>query len=160
MNKKKIAKIAKYVTEHLNSCSAISCNENNIDWCDYDEEVSAKCRSLVMSLVECNSVNIRVELNSDNIHIRSDDYTKIKSVTRSSYSDDDSLGIAIYKNRGFSLSQGYQFNTGYKDTKIYDDVFDAIKAHVSKTNSETFNIINDNVMKIFNRENNLKNLLE
>jgi hypothetical protein len=161
MNKKKIAKIAKYVAEHLDNCSTIkSCNESNIDWCDYDEEISNKCKKLVISLVECDSVNIRVELNSDNIHIRSDDYTKIKSVTRSNYSDDDSLGISIYRNRGFSLSQGYKFNTGYKDTKIYDDVFDIIKVNVSKTHLDTFNIINDNVMSVFNRENNLKTLLE
>jgi hypothetical protein len=160
MKKKKLEKIAKYVAEYLNNYSAIKSNESNIDWCVYDEEVSNRCKNLVMSLVECDSVNVRIELNYDNINIRTDDYTKIKSTKRSGYSDDDNLGINIYKNRGFSISQGYNLSTGYNDTKIYDDVFDAIKAHVSKTHIETFNIINDNVMRVFNRENNLKNLLE
>lgn len=160
MKKKKLEKIEKCVAEYLNNNNAIKSNENNIDWCVYDEEVSNRCKNLVMSFVECDSVNVRIELNYDNINIRTDDYTKIKSTKRCSYSDDNNLYINIYKNRGFSISQGYNLSTGYYDTKIYDDVFDAIKAHVSKIYIETFNIINDNVMRVFNRENNLKSLLE
>ena len=80
MKKKKLEKIAKCVAEYNNN--AIKNNENNIDWCVYDEEVSNRCKNLVMSFVECDSVNVRIELNYDNINIRTDDYTKIKSTKR------------------------------------------------------------------------------
>ncbi len=135
------------------------CSESpNLDWCEYNEDVSNKFTNLILSLVNCKSDNLSISLNESGIYIRSDDYTCIRKPGRGGYSDENNSNISIYKN-GFTITKGYTRNCGFHDPKMFDSVFDTFKKAITDRHSHCFDSINNDVMKLFNRENNLDELL-
>jgi len=127
----------------------------------YDEEVSNKFKKLIKNIIKYNN-NININISELNINISTNDIKDIKKYSNNLiHSEDNYLELSINKS-GFSLNHGYRKSSRYNDDKIFDELKPIIENRLKEINSENFNSIFDEVMKVSGmlRDNNLEELLE
>lgn len=163
MKKKDLKKIAKIITEEIrNYNSPVPEKIDEYSWCEYDPEVSAKFKKMILSLSNYKN-NLRFDVSDSRISISTEDLTLIKSVKAKPnqlYNEENYLRIEVIKD-GFSVNHGYNKRSFYKDDNMYNDLIDDIKDITKKINSDNFLEIWDDVMKESGviRDSNLDDLL-
>ena len=103
---------------------------------------------------------------SRNIEIGNIKYIK-KSPTPSSNgtvklsSGEEQLSIYIFKDKCFSITQGYSKQTKYTDVNMYNELIDIVKDKVKEINANNFNTIWENISRESGilRDSNLDEIL-
>ena len=163
MKKKDLKKIAKIITDEIrNYNSPMAEKIDEYTWCEYDPEVSAKFKKMILSLSNYKN-NLRFDVSDSRISISTEDLTLIKSgksKPNQLYNEENYLRIEVFKD-GFSVNHGYNKRSFYKDDNMYNDLIDDIKDITKKINSDNFIEIWDDVMKESGviRDSNLDDLL-
>lgn len=135
--------------------------------CEYDEEVSLKFKKLFNNIIKYPE-NIKITHASTyiNIEIGNIKYIK-KSPTPSSNgtvklsSGEEQLSIYIFKDKCFSITQGYSKQTKYTDVNMYNELIDIVKDKVKEINANNFNTIWENISRESGilRDSNLDEIL-
>jgi hypothetical protein len=148
MKKKKIEKLSMLIAHELNHHreTPIKISEN-IDWSEYDPEVSEKFKKMFFNLLS-NRDNIRLEANDELISISTEDLTSIKKANkRNSISPEEHyLRIDITKE-GFQINRGYRQRTNFIDKNMYSDLIEKVKKSQRDYNSKVFNEVWSEIMK-------------
>ena len=148
MKKKKIDKLAKILAHELNHYRDTPMKiEEQIDWSEYDKEVSDKFKKMFLNLIS-NRENIRLEMNDNLISVSTDDLTSLKKAHKkiTLSSDENYLRLDVTK-QGFQINRGYRQRTNFKDENIYDELIKDVKESQKKYNSEVFNQVWTEIMK-------------
>ena len=121
--------------------------EEQIDWSEYDKEVSDKFKKMFLNLIS-NRENIRLEMNDNLISVSTDDLTSLKKAHKkiTLSSDENYLRLDVTK-QGFQINRGYRQRTNFKDENIYDELIEDVKESQKKYNSEVFNQVWTEIMK-------------
>lgn len=188
-------KISKKLSEKLTSMVQNSVKEayynqsvgkseytNNSHWCEYNEEISNKIKSLILNIVKYrDNSNINISLKENNIFISIGNVSNIKNTvsninngtitisasqpmsrTKATSSSPESyLEINLLKEKGFIFN--YNYNQVYfNDNKIYDSLYEIIISKYNELSSYKFNTSYKEILDIsgLNREYNLENLLD
>ena len=135
--------------------------------CEYDEEVSTKFKKLFNNIIKYPE-NIKITHASTyiNIEIGNIKYIK-KSPTPSSNGNvklsigEEQLSIYIFKDKCFSITQGYSKQTKYTDVNMYNELIDIVKDKVKEINANNFNTIWENISRESGilRDSNLDEIL-
>ena len=125
MKSKKMKKLAKLIHEEVRNFERpmkISEEISGGDWSEYDPEVSAKFKKMVLNLSNYKN-NINININTDRISISTNDITLVKVSTKKSqntlYNEEDFVEMSLTKNFGFSVNYGYRLRSNYKDDQSY-----------------------------------------
>lgn len=148
MKKNKINKLAKILAHELNHYRDTPMKvQEQIDWSEYDPEVSEKFKKMFLNLIS-NRENIRMEVSNEVISVSTEDLTSLKKTHKRNTlnSDENYLRLDVTK-QGFQINRGYRQRTNFTDENIYNDVIDAVKESQKKYNSEVFNQVWTEIMK-------------
>jgi hypothetical protein len=148
MKKKKITKLAQIIAHELNHYREMPMKaEENIDWSEYDPEVSEKFKKMFLNLIS-NRENIRMEVNNEVISVSTEDLTSIKKITKRNTinSEEHYLRIDITKE-GFQINRGYRQRTNFTDENMYNDLIEHVKKAQRDYNSKIFNELWAEIMK-------------
>jgi hypothetical protein len=158
MNRKKLKKIAKIISNEVNVYPVKQSEEEYRS--EYDSDVSDKLKKLVLNLIQYNE-NISINITDDRFVVSSNDINSIKnsSIPTRSMSDDNYLEILV-STEGFTLNLGYKKRSRYADNKIFNELMPLIKERLKEINSINFDEIWCDVMKKSGviRDNNLDEL--
>ena len=158
MNKKKLMKIAKIISNEVNVYPIKQSEEEYRS--EYDSDVSDKLKKLILNLIQYNE-NININIADDRFVVSSNDINTIKnsSIPNRSLSDDNYLEILV-STEGFTLNLGYKKRSRYADNKIFNELIPIIKERLKEINSFNFDEIWCDVMKKSGviRDNNLDEL--
>ena len=185
MKKKKINKISKKIFDQISENYTIVRKKKTVNEskyygavepapsieeeyiCEYDEEVSSKFKKLFNNIIKYPE-NIKITHASTyiNIEIGNIKYIK-KSPTPSANgtmklsSGEEQLSIYIFKDKCFSITQGYSKQTKYTDINMYNELIDITKDKVKEINANNFNTIWENISRESGilRDSNLDEIL-
>ena len=163
MNKKKLKKIAKIISNEVNVYPTKQCEEEFR--AEYDSEVSKKFKKLVLNIIQykeninINILDDRFSISSNDINIIKTNYMPNSKYVSSSQSEDNFLELCV-NNQGFYVNLGYRKRSRYTDDKIFDELLPLIRERSKEINSENFNDIWTEVMMKSGvmRDNNLDEL--
>ena len=163
MNKKKLKKIAKIISNEVNVYPVKQCEEEFR--AEYDSEVSKKFKKLVLNIIQykeninINILDDRFSISSNDINIIKTNYMPNSKYVSSSQSEDNFLELCV-NNQGFYVNLGYRKRSRYTDDKIFDELLPLIRERSKEINSENFNDIWTEVMMKSGvmRDNNLDEL--
>jgi hypothetical protein len=154
MKSKKMKKLAKLIHEEVRNCDSrpmkISEEVSGGDWSEYDPEVSAKFKKMVLNLSNYKN-NINININTDRISISTNDITLVKVSTKKSqntlYNEEDFVEMSLTKNFGFSVNYGYRLRSNYKDEKLFDELKPILVQKLKEINADNFNEVWTKLMK-------------
>jgi hypothetical protein len=160
MKKKKLKKISKFIVSEIRNVEKMTQPvRESINYCDYDESVSDKMKSLIVNLIKYKE-NVNINVNETQFNISASDIKNIKLPRiKNSYSEDDFLEISVNKE-GFTISKGYNSRSNYKDESIFNDLNEIVSKRLIEINKENFTEIWEDILKESGimRDNNLNQL--
>jgi len=166
---KKIIKIVQAsVKESYYNQSVVKSDYNsNMHWCDYNEDVSNKIKSLILNIIKYkdnSNININLKDNS-NININVGNVSNMKnsiSTNGNTLSPESYLEINLIKDKGFYFSYYYNNQVYFKDDKIYDILYNIIISKYNELSMYKFYKYYKEILDLsgLNREYNLENLLD
>jgi len=143
---------AKKAERENNSKLCEPCTEASpFELCEYDVNVSERFKKLVNNIINYPD-NLRFDYNANWISISTDSIKDLKKSNSNNsnsprkISDSDHLRIEITKT-GFTLEQGYNKYSRYKDDTMYDYFIEIVKAKVKEVNATNFNNVWDLIAK-------------
>ena len=185
MKKKKINKISKKIFDQISENYTISQKKKPVNEskyygaveptpmveeeyiCEYDEEISIKFKKLFNNIIKYpENIKLTHTISYINIEIANIKYIK-KSPTPSNNgtiklsSGEEQLSIYIFKDKCFTITQGYSKQTKYVDVNMYNELIDITKDKVKEINANNFNIIWENISRESGilRDSNLDEIL-
>ena len=160
MKKKKLKKISKFIVGEIRNREKIATPiRESINYCDYDESVSDKMKSLIINLIKYKE-NVNINVYETQFNISTGDIKSIKLPrSKNSYNEDDFLEISVNKE-GFTISKGYNARSNYKDESIFNELHEVVSKRLMEINKENFTEIWEDILKESGimRDNNLNQL--
>jgi len=167
MKKSKVKKIATMLYEQVRNYekNQITTREN-INYNDYDVEVSQKVKNLILNIIKYKD-NIHITIGDDYFTVSTNDATKIKNnqgikVNPYKISEDYYFEISVQQDEGFTLNYGYSKRSNFLDKSMFSELSPVIKQRLKEINAENFSEIWETLMKDSGimRDNNLETLLD
>lgn len=167
MKKSKVKKIATMLYEQVRNYekNQITTREN-INYNDYDVEVSQKVKNLILNIIKYKD-NIHISVGDDYFTVSTNDATKIKNnqgikVNPYKISEDYYFEISVQQDEGFTLNYGYSKRSNFLDKSMFSELSPVIKQRLKEINAENFSEIWETLMKDSGimRDNNLETLLD
>jgi len=152
MKEKKLKKIAKLITNHLETPKLVREQEYRAE---YDADVSEKLKKFIINVIQ-----LHINVDDNRFCISANDIKTIKkSNINNKISDDNYLEISV-DDKGFYLNYGYRKRSRYTDETMFNELLPIIKKRNKEINSENFNEIWEEVMidSGIMRDNNLNEL--
>lgn len=167
MKKSKVKKIATMIYEQVRNYekNQVTTREN-INYNDYDVEVSQKVKNLILNIIKYKD-NIHITIGDDYFTVSTNDATKIKNnqgikVNPYKISEDYYFEISVQQDEGFTLNYGYSKRSNFLDKSMFSELSPVIKQRLKEINAENFSEIWETLMKDSGimRDNNLETLLD
>lgn len=167
MKKSKVKKIATMLYEQVRNYekNQVTTREN-INYNDYDVEVSQKVKNLILNIIKYKD-NIHISVGDDYFTVSTNDATKIKNnqgikVNPYKISEDYYFEISVQQDEGFTLNYGYSKRSNFLDKSMFSELSPVIKQRLKEINAENFSEIWETLMKDSGimRDNNLETLLD
>jgi hypothetical protein len=160
MKKKKLKKISKFIVNEIRNREKTNQPiRESINYCDYDESVSDKMKSLIINLIKYKE-NVNINVYETQFNISVGDIKSIKLPrNKNSYNEDDFLEISVNKE-GFTINKGYNVRSNYKDESIFNELHQIVSKRLMEINKENFIEIWEDILKESGimRDNNLNQL--
>jgi hypothetical protein len=160
MKKKKLKKISKFIVNEIRNREKTNQPiRESINYCDYDESVSDKMKSLIINLIKYKE-NVNINVYETQFNISVGDIKSIKLPrNKNSYNEDDFLEISVNKE-GFTINKGYNVRSNYKDESIFNELHEVVSKRLMEINKENFIEIWEDILKESGimRDNNLNQL--
>jgi hypothetical protein len=160
MKKKKLKKISKFILSEIRNSEKITTPiRESINYCDYDESVSDKMKSLIINLIQYKE-NVNINVYETQFNISTGDIKSVKlPKSKNTYNEDDFLEISVNKE-GFTISKGYNSRCNYKDESIFNELHELVSKRLMEINKENFTEIWEDILKESGimRDNNLNQL--
>lgn len=166
---KKLQKVAKFLYEEFrgiekskydNEAQLKESESIELNYAEFDENVSTKFKHFILNLIRLKD-KIRVEVRQHCIFINGnlDGYDRT-AINYNKPSSDDVIDVRITKE-GFSMSRNYSQTVSYRDSNIYDDLFEKIQEKSKEINKDILIDMIDDVMVKTNlsRQSNLEEIL-
>lgn len=164
---KKIVSTIKSSIKDLNNPVKSQNINNNIYWCNYNEDVSNKIRTLILNIIKYkDNSNLNINLRQNDVYISIGNVGNIKKSTSASISNgknvESYLEINLIKDKGFNFNYNYINQVYFNDKKIFDELYDRIVSKYDELSMYKFNTSYKEILDLsgLNREYNLQNLLD